>query len=373
MLRNIKGWARWPSAALLGTLIACKDDLSRLPKPEVVATSRYLEYSTWADPSPLCMGGRLAAADNFVEEAAALLQSEVPSERSIRYIYVPESLQDPDRTWPCPPSASGCFLAEGRLLEGRSAIYSSFPLDLHELAHAVESHALGIEHWVLQEGLADYLSRAYSTKAILKDFPEALKNDIDRDRPSPDYRAAAHFVGSLIEHHGVGRFKEFALRVGGDDRWDGFSDAFEDEFGEDLEASLAELALAPITAKGVFECEGETISWTKAGEIDVALVGGCGDAFYYSPGGAPETPGAFKTYVFDVSEGANFDFSLTSTGGGIVYGLLQNCDFRASWWTAFEDTRSIPLDPGRHVLSVGFPYSDGTLGELDFHLTRVNP
>ncbi|MDC0667629.1 hypothetical protein [Nannocystis radixulma] len=374
MRTQIKNKVRWPSAVLLVTALACEQEQSRLPTPDVVATSRYIEYSTWADPTLLCMDSQLAAADLFVEKTAAFLHSDPPPVSSIRYIHVPESLQDPARTWPCPSSIGACFLREGRVLDDRSAIYSPRPMHWHELVHAVAHHAIGRGgHWVIREGLADYLSQAGSTGAILEDFPQALKDDLEREEPSSDYRMATHFVGSVIERYGIARFKQFVARLDSDDRWEGVSSAYALEFGQDLEAALAEMALAPITLKGLFECEGEAIPWTSDGELDVTLTGTCGDPFYVSPGVAEETPGAFKTYVFDVSESAMYEFSLTSSNPGTVYGMLQNCDFRASWWVALDEARSVPLEPGKHVLSVGFPYGDDMLGELDFRLSRLAP
>lgn len=355
-------------------LLACeRGDERNLPTPEIVAVSKYVEYSTWGDASSLCMDGRLAEADRFIVETATFLHANPPPLRSIRYIHVPRSLQDPGRTWACSTSSGGCFLAEGKILDDRSVIYGDDIAFWHELVHAVDFYAIGLEHWVLQEGLADYVSKGYSTGAILDSFPEMLKADLEVSDPSSDYRAATHFVGSLIQRFGIVRFKKFGARMDRDARLQDFATAYAQEFGEDFDLALAGMALTPITTRRPLDCTGEVLPWPDPGEFHAKVVGACGDDHYYSPGSAPETPGAFRQYVIDVAEAAAYRFSIDSTVPGTKEVTVISCDVeRRFLWTAVEgEGGTIPLDVGRHVLSVGFPDGGGSLGDVDIWLTQL--
>ena len=101
------------------------------------------------------------------------------------------------------------------------------------------------------------------------------------------------------------------------------------------------------------------------------LTGTCGEEHYYSPGGAPDTPGAFKKYVVDVTASGTYDFLVGSTTPGTIFGSLQNCDRLASNW--LTETSPVPLDPGRHVLTVGFPQDAGVQGQLELQLIWRSP
>jgi hypothetical protein len=267
----------------------------------------------------------------------------------------------------------GCFFSEGVILQDRSVIYSWESPSWHELVHAVESYGIGIESWVLQEGLADYVGRGYSTSSILKDFPSLLKADLERDLPSSDYRAATHFVGSLIERHGIPRFKQFCARVGRQKGLAGFSEAYLQEFDVELDAALTEMSLTPITGRATLDCTGEALHWTNPGELRATLSGACGDEQYYRPGSTLGAASAFRQYIIDVSETSMYEFSLTSTSPGTTYGQLLNCELPLSAWRALKETRTVPLQPGRHLLRVGFPDDAGVQGELELRLTRFVP
>ena len=357
----------------LVALLACEQGCEPLPRPEVVAVSNYIEYSTWGDASSLCMDSRLAEADRFIEETAAFLQADPPPLRSIRYIHVPRSLQDPERTWACPALKGGCFFAEGKIHDDRSVIYGDDFAFWHELAHAVDFYAIGLEHWVLQEGLADYFSGVYSTGPILDSFVETIKADLKRGDPSSDYGAATHFVGSLIQRHGIDRFKKFGARLDRGARLQDFSAAYAHEFGEEFDLALADMALTPITTRSTRDCTGEVLPWPDPGEFRATVVGVCGDDHYYSPGSAPEIPGAFRQYVIDVAETAMYRFSIESTDPGTKTVSVITCGMeRRFLWTAAEGEGStVQLDLGRHVLRVGFPDGDDS-PEIDIRLTQVD-
>ena len=192
---------------------ACEPQL-----PVAVASSRYIEYHTWMYPDGLvddavvCMDDKLASMDRFIEFVAETLELDVPA-TPIHYVWTPRALLSED-TWICPAGAVGCFDSDGP--GGRKVVYST-ELDLsHELVHAVEIPALGQSHPVFEEGMANYLSTAWSSADILPEFPATLKAGIGPGR-HPGGEVSMHFVGALLARSSMAQYVELRSRVGHDD------------------------------------------------------------------------------------------------------------------------------------------------------------
>lgn len=366
--------ARWLPLGVPCLSLACADvgPAYAMPMPEVLATSRYIEYGTWADDSTVCMDDELARADRYVEDIAAFLEVAPPPPRSIRYLYVPPEVQDPERTWPC--SNSACFWEEGSVLKDRSVIYSTLATDRHELAHAVVYYGLGLDHRVIEEGLADYLSRTYSTDDLLEDFPQRFKAAVEAGGAPESYRVAAHFVGSLLARHGVAAFKQFKGSLAADAGLDDFAATYASVYAEDLELALNDMAATPIRMRYVAPCDdaGEPIAWpVGSASLQTTLIGECGDLFFHSPGAVEGDPWYFGQYLLDVPLDAVYDFKLTGDRPGKLFGELVDCQQQRAAAVAEGHEVRLSLSSGRHMLRVEFPPHDEQRGAVALSLVAA--
>jgi hypothetical protein len=290
---------------LLGCACAVEDDVEL---PEIVASSRYVDYGAWADVSNVCMDDRLALWDGYLEDVAGYLGVELPAEK-IRYSWVPEGDLKPER-WPCVDTAEGC--AFGDRGDPRMRYVATRRLEhLHELVHSVELAALGKAHPVLQEGMAEYLSGGGVATAALDDFAADLIEILERDRRLDyyGYSKAMHFVGSIVEKHGIEQYLVFRSRAPADGGAAPFAAAYEEVFGESFEGALDEMSQSPVLGRWQpWGCgDGyESLPWptSEGGTLEVTIGGACGDAGFYGGGFMAGEPGFSKHFTLDLEVGS---------------------------------------------------------------------
>ena len=362
-----------PLTLLCAYLSACTEEAA-WELPEIVASSRYIDYGTWADTSAVCMDAKLRQWDQFIEQTADFLGVEPPSER-IRYTWVPKQFDAPGR-WGCSGTALGCYLG----IEEGLFIFVHSPEILHELVHAVELPALGGAHPVLVEGMAEFLSTTTNTLVALDDFAEeflALLESTERLAGRDDYRLAMHFVGSLVNSDGIVKYREFREALPRDGRLDEFASTYEAVFGEDLFGALEAMSSQPVTGlqvpSGCVEDPSlETISLTESGSLEAPLAGACGDPHFYGFGFEHPAPGFDKQFVLEVDvEGS---YALTVQGPHVDTGplvvQLESCpgtEFVYMWVEA-GDVGLGTLGAGRHSLRVYYPPRPEPVGEAEISL-----
>lgn len=360
------------------TLGACAPDEEAPPDwvlPPVGASSKYVDYSTWADAAPVCLDDRLAQWDEFIEEAAAFLEVEPPSGR-IRYVAVPlpystpfgevKALPDydvPDNAWGCSETAAGCY----RYLraEDRGLIFAKMEELFHELAHAVDIAALGYSHPVLMEGLAQFVTLSDPYARVPEDFPTHFMEMVAAGPHPNNYALAMHFVGSMIERGGIEEFKELRAQLARDDDLDALADAYARVYGEDLEAGLAAMT-TPIHGLGLSPdpCAAEeTLGWTSPGQIETTLRGTCGDGSFVGFGS-----GFSKRYLIELEEAGDYEFTVEGPGAvspGIEIGGCPGF-FGLAGYGNHDEGHWVVVDvrPGLHVLRVHFPPDPEAKGEV---------
>ena len=299
---------------LCALVLACEVD-TRLP--EVVASSKYIDYGTWADTTAVCMDDRLAVWDRYIEQTSAFLGTDPPARR-IRYTWVPEDLQD-ESTWPCGPfEVGGCTrIADNKVFVGRAEI-------LHELVHAVETPAFGRAHKVFGEGMAEYLSEVAPTLGTALDFSAAFVDMVDSDRMTgEDYPLAMHFVGSLLERDGSEKYQAFRALVPTDGKFADFAVAYDQVYGEDLSAALAAMS-GPIRGQGPWLCDGSIGARIAIdGSRTLLLAGECGDGDFFNPGSAEGELGASKVFMLDVTVSGYYEMTLRGAGAPSMPYSLQ--------------------------------------------------
>jgi hypothetical protein len=332
--------------------------------PDVRATSKYIEYSTWADDANVCMDDHLKSFDRFIDTTATFLKVDPPPR--LRYIWIPRSIKDADN-WPCPLDTSGCYVEEVE----PHVVLSERVDHPHELVHAVATNALGRSHWILSEGLAEYLGQSDTTPSATKDFPAQFLARIEVDPDSDDYRRAMHYVGSLIEQHGVDKLKELMHAVPLTASAEEFASAHHAVYGEPLATSLAQMT-TPINGQIATTCDGGELVWGAAPDLEVTLRGECGDGYFYSGGSIADEYESYKKYVVNVPVAGPYTIHLKHAGEtAVALGLVRSCpgvDFGTTD-TIHGDPGIGLLNPGLHQITIGFPSGSGPAPELDLQLS----
>jgi len=342
---------------------ACEPQL-----PVAVASSRYIEYHTWMYPDGLvddavvCMDDKLASMDRFIEFVAETLELDVPA-TPIHYVWTPRALLSED-TWICPAGAVGCFDSDGP--GGRKVVYST-ELDLsHELVHAVEIPALGQSHPVFEEGMANYLSTAWSSADILPEFPATLKAGIGPGR-HPGGEVSMHFVGALLARSSMAQYVELRSRVGHDDGLYEIAAAYEDVFGASFDEFLEDASTDPVIGLGADPlCVGPpTLLWESPGSLDTTVSWACGDGKTFGIGETFQT-----TFSLDIQREGHARMTVSSVDDGVEpNALLDTCPgggegvFNVIVASEGHWAPGV-LRPGRHVLSVSMQADPAAMGEL---------
>lgn len=333
-----------------------------LQLPEVLAASKWIEYATWADSSSVCMDDRLDAWDGFVEGVAGILGLTAPEEK-ILYSWVPKSEQGPDR-WPCGAMDDGCQGSS----DGRPLVFVSELEMLHELVHAVEVPVLGEAHPVFLEGMAEYLSRSESTEGLLGNFVERFSAAVDDGHV--DYPVFMHFVGSVIENHGVERYKDFRSRVPAKGKLSDFSAAYYDVFGEEFMSALDGMSFRAIVGRWQpWGCDAAkpSLPWPTEGTLDVTIGGKCGDGEFYGGGFADGEAGFSKNFGLDVSVRGIYESKQVGGTGATPYSLLLTpCPETGGAAVVASDAEPLAglLNAGRYNLQIWFPPSTQASAEV---------
>ncbi|PCC72552.1 hypothetical protein SAMN02745121_09213 [Nannocystis exedens] len=340
--------------------------------PATVASSQYIEYHTWVYPDGLsdeavvCMSDKLASMDRFVEFVAETLELDPPS-TPIHYVWVPRALHSED-TWICPPNALGCFERDGP--DGHGVVYSTELDLLHELVHAVEIPALGRSHPVFEEGMANYLSTAWSSAEVLPEFPAVFKAGVAPGR-HPGGVLSMHFVGALLARGSMAQYVDFRSRLDYDDGLAQLAAAYKEVFGTSLDDFLEDASMAPVVGHGVDPlcADSPTIQWDGLGSLDTTLSWACGDGVTFG------ISGTFRTaFSLDVVQQGNSRMTISSAGGGDeLFAMLDSCpvgDKGSSNVILASEGQSAPgvLWPGRHVLTVSLTPDPSLAGELHLKL-----
>lgn len=290
---------------LLGGTTMCTNE-PEFVLPDVRAEGQYIKYSDWGD-APLCES-LIGELDAYVEDIAEFLQVSPPPPRAIRYTWVhPDAgVEDP---LPCPEGIGGC----AHLINGEVQVFAKIPAHSHELVHAVHLLTLPRSHAILQEGLANYLGTTVPLDPYQPDdFPREFQALLDVPRPSTheEYQIAMHYVGGLIELHGVETFKKLWHAMSAETRAADFSAIHLDIVGEHLAETLLELAQHSTMhwdRAPRFACDGPAVDWWDSGSRVLASDSDClgpfdmyepvRDQFLYARRFRTEVPQANAVYL----------------------------------------------------------------------------
>lgn len=353
--------------------VHCGEPAEGLDLPEIVASSKYIDYSTTRggpELDGLCLDDMLARQDRFIEEVAAYLGIDPPSGR-IRHIQV-ETVNPIDMA--CEKNTACYQYIEAEdlgLIRARSSVHE------HEIVHAVEIATLGRGHSTLIEGLADFFSHSEVRVTDLSEFPARFKAMVARSPLPNDYDLAMQFVGSLLQSHGVEPYKRFRAALPRDAGLKKFAAVFATVYGMDLDTALAAMSVTPVRGVrlplGCHERDGlEHISWTNDDVAEATLRAACGDVSFIGSGFDGAYPGFSKSYTMDLPDAGHYRVALVGPGGEELGFSLRGCpDNEGFTGYSAGPAGTIAYDvwrPGRHVLSVGFPEAADLKGEAQLRV-----
>lgn len=349
----------------------CPGSSESLETPRVVASSKYVDYATSADTSFVCMQNVLADWDKFIDDTADYLEVGTPA-KGILYRWMPQGASFTQKL-PCKSLqiASACTRQDSP--EYDAVIYDSQlepDNSYHELVHAVEIAISKRTHPLLKEGMAEYLSDPYTTSSVLIEFPEEFTLMLERS-PHPDnYTIAMHFVGSLLEHGGVDKFKKFRSLIPVDGKIKDFSDSYQQIYHEDFLNALVEMSDAPIAGRGtLWGCRGETpLEWSSDGVLKQKLEADCGDANLYGGGSSYEDAYYTKVFTLEIASAGIYEFSIEGEG----FGYVDGCPGYPGGGSGFNNVepRRMPLSEGRYRMPITFLSSSLPIENTTVVVTR---
>lgn len=344
--------------------VSCCEPQDTAELPTVVAESRYIEYSTWADDTAICMGDFLRDRDDYIDDTATFLSIAPPAQK-IRYVWIPEPLKTPEN-WLCdsPIPAAGCQTFVGK----KNVVFSSTsPGNHHELVHAIVIGELGRSHPLLEEGLAEYLGSFHSSEQFVADFPNQFRAMLDRGTVPDRYLVAMQYVGSVLTWYGVENFKDLMELLPRDAGFETLAQVHKNIYGEDLNESLAKMDV-PIVGRLPLTCEGEPLFWSESNDLEITVQGVCGDGRMYGPGFVAEQPAFYKEYVLDVPASGVYGMSVRSVSepSAPASASMWNCPGveAGSVGALTEYPGAGRMYQGPHRLVIGFPQVPEAKGEV---------
>ncbi len=207
---------------VLVTASACSE-----PEPDFVWRGEHLDIRGHGVQESDYCGGTFTHVDAYMGEVAALFGFEGP--RPVLSIGPSEFVDDH-----CPAGVTGCAI------DGHATVLeTAVPLD-HELVHVAQRSAVDCPP-LLAEGLAEYSSWNYWDWGVDPNRIELVVDAWSRGESDyRDYSLLGHFVGFLVEVHGLDRVLVACELSGTSPSIDQFEAAMQSAFGLPLEQLLAE-------------------------------------------------------------------------------------------------------------------------------------
>lgn len=328
------------------------------------------EYVRYVTDQPFVPCGGLAQnTDQKVEQLSDRVGEPYPSPQSILYKWVADN-----STLVCAENALGCTR-----LEPEGPIVAALELAVfHELAHAVHFASLGYTHPVLSEGFAVYHGNLYGglSSSSMDTFASDIESMIQNgDVSAGQYLSAGHFVGAIVERHGIAAFKDFWRELGYSSTLDDFRTAYEAHFDEPWAEALVTIANHERTVWSDLECEGEA-QVVGAEGLHLMVAETCEDESVVGPvrnGGG--YAGELRIPIELPVEGS-YRFAFVHPGGaGVLAAMFRGCQSGgpapAAPLTAFtaQDDQVVFMAAGRYLLGVRVPLTAGE-APVEVRITR---
>ncbi len=340
----------WLTTAALG-LAGCIDEPPALREPQTIE-GRHIVVR-YEPTMPVCARS-VAAADEFIEAAAALFELEPPE--------VEYSVYDSYGVTGCGGGLTlGCT-------DGGSRVFSSYWIYHHELAHAVAA-PMGQPPGILLEGLAEALGNPYPQLTAEERRAEPIVDILDPAAfyggPAVEvnhrYRVAGDFNGYLLGRFGAATYAELYSSLLALSDALTIRRAFAEATGASLEAVIADWrAHDPVPGEapdlvGARRCDGEAVAATSPGRFEVDADIDCLTKWINGPGALHQP----VRYTVELEAGLHAIGFRGTPDDQSVTGSLERCGDAAALplYGAARPTYLITeLAAGRHRMEV--LYSD---------------
>lgn len=374
---------RTPTHLLAASLAlsACTDD-PEWDLPPLVASSQYIDYRAWT--GPMCMDTVLEEWDSFVADTATFLDAPA---RRVEFVWVPPEFDAPTR-WGC-DGGFGCFVP------GDDIIFSRLFEHHHEVVHALEVPHFPGRHSFLIEGMATYLSE-WEWVSLRPESPpsqdEFARLITDGPRTREEYAAAAHFVGWVIERHGMERYRDLAARwpAGGD--YADLEVAYAAAIDADLAADLIDIGLTEVYGRRHdFVCDPDTVApvlpWGPGQSFALTLSGECGDIGPTGPADPADPlptgatlPGFIRVLALDIPESGAYALRFGPAAAALTSPTLATAALRgcpdanfSPAWTGGDSVGVTLLEAGRYRLEVNVPPRPDSARDIDIFIDYIAP
>ncbi|MBK8261895.1 MAG: hypothetical protein IPK80_11240 [Nannocystis sp.] len=344
---------RAPTRILALTLLACAPDF-----PPEIWSGEHLVYAT--DRDDLICEGSFHLQDRFVAALAELVGVQL--EGPVLFVYVEQSRVGGFCTRDI---AAGCARED--------AVISTWPVNRHELAHAVTLAAGWRGPASFVEGIAEVFNNGTDTVQEQAPLAEVLDSF---QITKPHYFTMGRFVRFLIERHDLEAVGAFMRATEYDDRRVDYEAAFAEHFGEPLSEAVLAFESYPVCAEwsnriALLECDSPLAEW-QGDILDLTVDVQCDDPGVFGPSGTSLQISAFR--AFDVAQEGTYELSVESEEDVGVGVRITRC---ASCWDPLDrgieanTKQSLLLPAGRYYAT--FVATTEAPGELRLTMTPTVP
>jgi hypothetical protein len=325
---------------LLSTLVICAvgcqhDDDDGLPS--VQFQGRFLSYA--ADRDIVVCDGTVPLTEAWIEAVARYLGIDPEQILPTTYYFVDSPLLEEM----CSKSAGGCI----DRVDGRLGIFSTRPLDDHELVHAIHFSAWPRRQPLLQEGLASAFVQDTPPQLYYSFTPDQIDAAIEAESASPEhnvYLIGQYLVYYMLTRYGPEAFEQFWHATSRPTTAAAFRAAFQDSFGESLDEMLADVDIygGPMCAIPI--CVGEPLAWEQ-GTWRTESPSSCADGAVV--GFTGERSDLVRNELVEITQADSYDVSVSESTEVRQGAMVMSCNNGCDQWVIYDgESYAIDLAPG---------------------------
>jgi hypothetical protein len=319
---------------LLSSLVTCAGGCQRDDDglPPVQVQGRFLSYA--ADDEIVICDGTVPLTEAWMEAVALYLGMDPDQILPTTYYFVDSSLLEEM----CSPNAGGCI----DRADGRFYIFSTGPIDEHELVHAVDYSAWPRRQPLLHEGLASAFEQ--DTPPLYYSFtPDEIDIAIEAESSADIsvYSVGHYLVYWMLTRYGPEAFERFWYATSRPTTAADFRATFHDSFGESLDEMLAYVDVygGPICPIPI--CVGDPLAWEE-GTWRTESPRSCADDAVV--GFTSESHSRLtRNDLVEITEPGNYDVSVSGSTAAGQGTFVTSCQTSCEQWQ-IPSGESYPID-----------------------------
>jgi hypothetical protein len=318
------------------SVIGCSNDDDGL-LPPVQVQGRFLSYA--ADDEFVVCGGTVPMTEAWMEAVALRLGVDLDLILPTTYYFVDQSLLGEM----CPPQTAGCASQEG----GHIEIFSTKPIEQHELIHAIQFSAWPSSAILLQEGLAQAFEQDTPPLYLPSFTPDMIDAAIEAESAYENdgavYTVGHYLVYWMLTRYDAEAFEQFWRTTSRPTSAAKFRADFEQIFGESLDQMLADVEGSPLCA--ISACAGVPVAWVE-GTWTTESPKSCGDKSVVGIVGGLYHE-VRRDDLLEITAAGSYDLSVSASAnvgqGAIVMSCQDGC---AQYLVRAGESYPVDLSPG---------------------------